>query len=425
MRDLGLLVVLGGLAWAAWRRPWLGVPGLAFVGFLHPQGYASSLLAGAPAYAALFAVTAAATLRDWRRVWPNWRALADWRPALIAALWGWFVLSTWQGVNPWVAWPKLAEVAKLLPPLLLVALLIDTRARLAVLLGSIGLAVGLAAVKGGYWALMTGFGDRVYGPPGSQFEDNNEFAVAAVMAIPLLAGWMLHATGRGLRLALGVVVALAALAVLSSWSRGGVLGLAVMGACVALHGRSRLAVALAALALAAGAATLLPAEWLARMGTLAAPAGEGSALSRLETWRLGLAYVAAHPVFGGGFEGWVFATAPNGAPVDWHSAYVEMAAEHGLPGLALWLALVGGTLAGLTRSGAAARRRGDAETATWAAMLRASLAGYVVGAAFLGIAYWELLYWLVMAAAALDRLAGAGAPPQPGAARAAAVPARA
>ena len=73
-----------------------------------------------------------------------------------------------------------------------------------------------------------------------------------------------------------------------------------------------------------------------------------------------------------------------------------MAAEHGLVGLALWCALLFGTLARPLgdRLAAIAQRR-----AGWlvdqAAMLRASLAAYAVGSAFLSIAYWELLYLLL------------------------------
>lgn len=407
MRDLGIVFVFVVLAWLAWQRPWLGVLGLAFAAFLHPQGYATTFMREAPVFAALFAVTAAAALRDWRTLQPRLNTLADWRLALIACLWAWFAVTTWNGVNPWAGWPKLREVAKLLPPLVLLVLLVDGRAKLAALLAVVGLAIGLAAVKGGYWALTTGFGDRVYGPPGSQFEDNNEFAVAAVMAIPLLLGAMGEVEGRVAKVGLAVVAALAAVAVLSSWSRGGVLGLAVMGAFVATPGgRSRTAVLLALVALAAGAVMLLPAEWFARMGTLLAPRGEGSAMSRLEIWQMGLDFVAQRPLAGGGFEGWIFATAPGGNPVDWHSAYVEMAAEHGLIGLGLWLALLLGALVGLTASARTASSKGDAALAQWAAMLRASLAGYMVGAAFLGVAYWALLYWLLAAAGIVARLSG-------------------
>lgn len=398
MHDLAILVMLAALGWAAWSRAWLGVVGLAVVGFLHPQGYAGGFMQGFPAYLAMFAATCAGVVRQaWFEKWRP-RLVWDWRVGVAGALWAWFVVTTWLGINPWVGWWKLGEVARILPPLVLLWLLVDSREKMSVLLAAIGLSIALAAVKGGYWALMTGFQDRVYGPPGSQFEDNNEFAVAVVMAIPLLVLWLREARDGALKWVLRVVIAACYASVLTSWSRGGLLSLAVVTVLLAWHSRGRLA---AAVAIATGAAFVFaafPPEWFARMATVLAPHAEGSAASRLEIWRIGAAFIAQHPVAGGGFEGWIYASLATGGHRDWHNSYIEMAAEHGLVGLGLWLVLVFGTILSLGRS-ARSHGAGDARwTADAAVMLRASLAGYAAGAMFVGIAYWELLYWLVAAA---------------------------
>ena len=60
-------------------------------------------------------------------------------------------------------------------------------------------------------------------------------------------------------------------------------------------------------------------------------------------------------------------------------------------GLLLWLALLGGTILDLSIVASRASRQGDNFLADQATMLRASLAGYAIGAAFLSIAYWEFL----------------------------------
>jgi O-antigen ligase len=85
----------------------------------------------------------------------------------------------------------------------------------------------------------------------------------------------------------------------------------------------------------------------------------------------------------------------------WHSAYVQMAAEHGLVGLVFFGTLMLGTIISLSRLIGRARRRADPFLADQASALRASLMAYLVGAAFLSIAYWELLYLLVAAALVL------------------------
>jgi probable O-glycosylation ligase (exosortase A-associated) len=403
MRDLSLLLILLGLVSLAWWRPWLGVMGLAFIGGMHPQGYAGGFMKTFPIYMTLFAVVALAAARDyWRwRAWP--RLPIDWRLLLILLIWGQFVLSTSQAINPWAAWPKMWEVAKLLPPLVLILLLIDSREKLLALNLTMALSVAVVVFKGGYWAVMTGFQDRVYGPPDSQYGDNNEFAVATAMAIPLLVLWYRETGHHALRLVLAGMIALSFASALSSWSRGGLLSLGVVALLLIWHSRRKW-LALPLLAVGVGLMFVnLPQEWFVRMGALGAGELDASALSRLEVWRLGWAHALERPWFGGGFQGWVYLSLPTGGLLDWHSAYVEMAAEHGLLGLALWGALLLGSMLALT----VLIGRGRRERLPWlenhAAMLRASLAAYMVGAAFLGIAYWQMLYLIIVSTVLLRR----------------------
>ena len=402
MRDVAILLILFGLVALAWWRPWVGVLGLAFLAGTHPQAYASGFMKTFPVYLTLFAVVAVAAARDYRRAraWP--RLPVDWSLILILLLWGQFALSTSQAINPWAAWPKLWEVAKLLPSLVLVLLLIDSRERLLALNLTMALAVAVVVFKGGYWAVMTGFQDRVYGPPGSQYGDNNEFAVATAMAIPLLVLWYRETQARALRLALAGMIALSFAAALSSWSRGGLLSLGVVALLLVWHSRRKW-LALPLLAVGIGLMFVnLPEAWFARLGALGGGELDASAQSRLDVWRLGWAHALERPWFGGGFQGWIYLSQRTGGLVDWHSAYVEMAAEHGLMGLALWSALLLGNMGALTWL----VWRGGRLRLTWlenhAAMLRASLAAYLVGAAFLGIAYWQMVY-LLMASVILLR----------------------
>ncbi len=71
---------------------------------------------------------------------------------------------------------------------------LSIRGKIVHLIVAVALGIAMVALKGGYWAVMTGFQDRVYGPPGSQIGGNNEFAVALAMAIPLLVFWLRQVT---------------------------------------------------------------------------------------------------------------------------------------------------------------------------------------------------------------------------------------
>jgi O-antigen ligase len=122
-------------------------------------------------------------------------------------------------------------------------------------------------------------------------------------------------------------------------------------------------------------------------------------MGRIEAWTDGWNHTLAHPFMGSGFEGWRYVTMR-----DWHSSYVEMFSEHGFVAFGLWLSLILGTLISLTKLPKLTR---GVEGMEWAAhycfMLRASLICYMVGTAFLGLSYWDLLYHLIFIAVLLKK----------------------
>jgi len=409
MRDITLLIMLLALAAAAWRQPWVGLLGVLFVGILHPQNYATDFLRGMPIYAFLLGNVLLAGGWDFLRnkTWP--RLFWDWRIGLLIIMWGWFALTTYFAINPAMAPTKLLEVSKLLVPMLLIGVLIDSKEKMRWLLITMALAIAAVVLKGGYWALIHGFQDRVYGPEGSAYGGNNEFAVVTCMAIPLLLMWFHDLRSQSWRWVVAGLVALAFVAAISSWSRGGLLSVAVVAFLLVWQSRRKwLAVPL----LAIGIGLLfvgLPDAWFARMQTLGAPELEGSASSRLIMWRIGWGYALQHPWFGSGFESWVLFAPPDVEFRAWHSAYVQVAAEHGLAGLTLYGVLIGSTLWSLlslmSRSDRAHRARHEPSLTRMAAAIFTALVAYLVGAAFLSIAYWELLFLLLAAAMVLQRLA--------------------
>lgn len=405
MRDIAIVTMLLSFAILALYRPWLGVLGLAVFSYMHPQGYAQGFAKDMPVFLILFCIVSIGTVAHYIRTRPPYILPFDWRLFCLTGLWLWFAVSSYFAIFPSGALEKYADVLKILPPLLLTLLLIDSREKLRYLIVTIAASILLVAVKGGFWAVMAGFHDRVYGPPGSQYADNNEFAVAVTMAIPLLFVWLRESQDKLLRMVILAGILLCYGSVLSSWSRGGMLALAVVTLMLLWHSKKKfLAMSLLAILLA-GFFIQLPENWFERMETLTAVGQDVSAQSRLAVWRIGFEFVQNHPVTGGGFDAWPALTLSTGGPLDWHSAYVEMATEHGLVGLAVWGLLLIGTLGSLTRLGTTGARKGLAWVADYAAMLRASLLAYMVGGLTLGIAYWELPYHLIVIAVVLGVIA--------------------
>lgn len=419
MSDIPILLMVLSLAIATWLRPWIGVLALIIVETLPPQGFATGFMREFPAYALLFALLltrlgvggVTGLARQWRAPadglarWlpPRVIALAkDWQVWVLLLLWVDFLLTTWFAKDPWAAWPQFWVVTKVMVPVLFTLLLIDSREKLIAMLVVLALSVAAATLKGGYWALMTGFQDRVYGPPGSPYEGNNEFSVVVLMTLPLLLAFRRQTLNPGVRLGLLLLFALGCVAVLSSWSRGAFLGLGVVIALIIWHSRKKwLALPVLALATVLGF-TALPARLLERMQSISQYQQDQSAQGRLEAWQAGIDYVRGEPWLGAGFEGWRFMTTDPYTSLgrDWHSVYVQVLTEHGLPGLILWSVLLFGGMVRLSRLAAKGHRPGAAHAADLAAMLRAGLAGYAISGAFLGIAYWSVFFqfiaWVVL-----------------------------
>lgn len=412
MRDLALLLILLALCGMALARPWLGVLGLAVLAFMHPQGYGQEGMREAPVFLLQFGAVVVGAIIEYARARRLPVLAPDWRLFLILGLWLWFLVTSYHALVPWAAWAKYREVLKILPSLLLLLILIDTREKLFILLATLALSILLAAVKGGYWAVMTGFHDRVYGPPGSPYYENNAFAVMVAMTIPLLVLWLWESRARSARLFLLAGIVLCYGAVLSSWSRAGLLTLVVVTLLLFLVSRRKLLL----LPLLVLGGTLfflqLPETWFGRMETLRAVHEDASARGRLSAWNTGLEYALRHPVTGTGFDSWPALTYAD-ANLDWHSIYVEMVVEHGFVGLALWVGLLFGTLLHLAWLARAGRRAGLPWLHHQAALLGTSLAAYAVGGISLGITYWEQLYVLIVASVILTRLGDAAlrAPP--------------
>jgi probable O-glycosylation ligase (exosortase A-associated) len=416
MRDLSLLVILGGLVAAALYRPWLGVIGLTVLTYLHPQSWGQTLVPDFPIYATLFSATVLSTLyAAWRRPgelqWPP----ADWRLIVFALLWAYFWFTTFHARAYLSAWDRFYDVSKVFLPFVLMLLLINTREKVLFVVAAIALSVGLIAIKGGYWAVMNGFADRVMGPSRSELSDNNHFAVAAIMTIPLLVLWMRQTSSRALRYLIAGSVALCVLAALSSWSRGALLSLSTTLVLLALLSRRKLLAIPILAGLMFFAFGQLPDEWFDRMATIGQYEEEESARNRLLVWERGVDYALEHPFTGAGFRGWIFTTFGAGRR-DWHSSYVQVAAEHGLVGFGLWgLLLFGGVVSLFRTAWQAWTVHQDPWGRDFGSLLAVSLIGYATGGAFLSLAYWDLPYQLVLLGVLVTSLA-CGSSRKPGSA---------
>ncbi|MCS7266948.1 MAG: putative O-glycosylation ligase, exosortase A system-associated [Geminicoccaceae bacterium] len=416
MRDLLLSFLVGGLLAAALVRPHWGLFGYVWVSLMAPHRLTYGFAQEMPWAQMLALVTLARWLvSDERKLPLAWSPLHP-LLALFAAQWAASTAAAWA---PDLAFDKFVDALKLLVGFYLITVLIDRPERLRALVWIVALSVGFYGLKGGIFVLATGGAHQVLGPYPSLMADNNGIALALVMVLPLFL--FLYETSRGfwLRAGLACAVGLVTIAVLGTWSRGGLLALAATALVAWWHSRARVPLAVLGASAALLLALVLPESWFAKMATIDDFDRDASAQLRFTAWEYAWNVALARPLLGGGFRVFVLNNIRHGAGghseyLNAHSIYFEVLGELGFPGLFLLSAVLVAAFLLAERLRRGARERPDlVELARLGAALQASLAGYAVGGALLNMAFFELFYHLLALAsvgAALARTAPAAAP---------------
>ena len=292
--------------------------------------------------------------------------------------------------------------------------LVDDRKRLRLLLWTIALSLGFYGVKFGLHGVLRG--GRILQGPGGMMLDNNDLCLAMAMNIPLLFYLGRSLEKRWQRRLCMVAVALTAVTVVCTLSRGGFLTTCLVGLLILLKLRKSVVPWLVALGLGGVLLFALPSDVVARLKTLEDPKKEGSAAGRLHAWKVGMRMVGDHPLFGVGFESFLTNFRKYDPEITEssdqiesvrvaHNTYVQVWAELGTPALICFLAMLVTAILSLrkTRQLIDRARAGPEfqEMRNYADMIEVSLVSFMFGANFLNRAHFDLLYELIALSAIL------------------------
>jgi putative inorganic carbon (HCO3(-)) transporter len=325
-------------------------------------------------------------------------------------------LAQLQAVDPAMSLMWLEFLFRLLLVCLLGVSLISDQRRFKLALMVVAGSFGFHTGKAGLMSLLGG-GVRYSDGLAGAYVDNNGYAVAIAMIIPLLLAAGQNVTNRWAKYLFYLSVPCSVITVVSTYSRGGFLAVAASAAAFAALQKQRFAAfALAGcLALPVGLFMTMQEGYLDRLGTIRTyeETNETSALGRIHFWRVALNMVADRPLgvglfsYEAAYDQYDFLLGEFGRRRSVHSSHFQALAETGFLGLAAWIAVF------VTAFRAAFRIRRRAAThglspedqvlfVTASNALISSMTAFLVGGAFVAMALNDLTWFLVSLIASLD-----------------------
>ncbi|MGS0755985.1 putative O-glycosylation ligase, exosortase A system-associated, partial [Roseateles sp. GG27B] len=238
--------------------------------------------------------------------------------------------------------------------------------------------------------------------------DNNEFALALVMTIPLLRFLQLQGQQRWLKFGLVVSMVLCAASALGSQSRGALLAIVAMAIFFWIKGKNKLPVGVLLIVVGSILIAFMPDQWSQRMNTINSYEEDRSALGRISAWWTAW-NLAWHYPAGVGFNVAradlfaLYSPYPDMVHAA-HSIYFQVLGNHGFVGLFMFLAIWFTTWRNASWILKNATKYPEAKWCVDIAnMMQVSLVAYAVGGAFLSLAYFDLPY-NIMALVVITRL---------------------
>lgn len=405
MRDIVLALFIFGTIPFILSRPYIGLLVWSWLGYMNPNRLCYGFAISFPWVQLVAIVTLVSLVLSKESKKIPWSVVS----VLLAVFLLWTGISTYYAAVPDSAWKAWLEFVKILVMVFVTLILVDNRQRMDWLVWVMVASLGFYGFKGGIFTILKGGNYHVLGPPASFIADNNALALALCMTVPLMRYLQLHSSRKWVRAALWALMILTCVTVLGTYSRGGLIALAVALGALFLKSRRRLTVVLVVAVIGFAAYHFMPSKWTERMGTLQHAEQTDSGTTRIESYKFAANVALHHPLLGGGFNvyqspsAWARYAPADSIPRAIHSIYLRVLGEQGFLGLALFLALL---FASWRNCSKARKLTRDIEGMRWAfdlaSMLQVALVAYMTAGAFLPMSYFDLSYQLMALSAVLS-----------------------
>ncbi len=410
---LALFAVAAGMI-AIFFDPYYGLIAFLIGALLHPIEF----LSGSLAISHVSTILAVAVLFIWIFhiiVYRDFK-IVDAKQNLAVLLFGVLLfLSTLQSFN--FSFPQFVDFAKLFILYFLVVNLVRTREKYVILMWGL-VILGLIACFIGIYQHIKGIGsnhgDGLIRISGTAL-DPNDFAMHLVILVPMVFAIFFNYKNIAIRVLSLLLLALLVLNIIFTYSRGGMLGFAVVFIfSILTFSFQRKKVILPIILVAIGIASILPfipAKYWERVQTIT-DFDDPAIQARLDTWKTGLGMMSDHPIRGVGLgafryeyimRAYTSGDVKTKASLFSHNAYIQIGAEIGIPALALFLLLLFLCWMDLAKAEKVFLSRGDLLFAGFSLSIKLGLLGYIVCAIFLTQAFLTMI-WILLPLAVVSRI---------------------
>jgi len=416
MRDLLFLSIFSPVTLLSLIHPWSGLLAFGWIAFLKPHSMIWSFATQIP-FNLVIAIT---TAIGWVFSREKKSFEIDLTTCLFIALVLIAALSTALSLAPEISEVEFSKLMKTMAFLFLLKVMLTSRVRLHSYIWLMAFAMGFFGLNGGTLFIITGGSHYLSGPAQSEIADRNHLALALLLAVPLMNYLRLQSRHRWMQICLLGAMVMTVMAVLTTYSRGGFIGLLAMGAFLWWKSKSRVLALIAFLVIAVGLHNVAPDRWKERMGTIeTAQTTDYSFKLRLLSWQTYAAAALDRPLTGAGLyalqSGPVFfhyapdeevTGVANTKPRAAHSIYLQVLGDLGFAGFLVYMALL---VIGFWNARWISREtRGHADLG-WMAdlgrMSQVSMVAFCVSGAALSMAFYDYFLSLLIVLATVRQMA--------------------
>lgn len=399
MRVLILFIIIICLLPLCFTRPWIGILTFSWLSYMNPHRYAWIDFP----FAEIVALT---VLAGYLFTDDKDKFHMERETMLILILWLLFTINCFTAWDPNQAWYDLQQTSKVLLMSLLTLPLINNKIKLRYLILVIGFSLGLLGLKGAVFTILSGGVYNVRGPDNSFIGGEGDFALALNMTLPLLFFQARNESTKWFKLSLYTCFLGSLTSIIFTFRRGGFLALAVVIFLLLLKSNRRIIAGTFVVVVLFSAPFFISEKWFNRMETIQTYQEDASAMGRINAWRLAWNAALDNPLTGTGFGGLKWGTGAryiyrpdNNEPIagDSHSIYFEVLGEQGFISFAVYMSLLASVIISMQKL---KWKFKNIKSCSWicnyADMIQVSILAYMAGGAFLGRAYFDLFYHLVI-----------------------------